>query len=265
MTEKTEAVSFPIVRLTLSADLQPPMRTSAEVVEEYLQAYLDNAVFPPVVAYYDGAHHWLADGFHRVRAAELAGRSHIQTVIHAGTKRDALRHAAGANAHHGLPRSAAVKRWYVRQLLADKELAKGGKAEIARICRVSGKLVEQVQLDFLRETNKPRDLEPRQKETAQQIADAGGTPEVVETPDGVDVVDSSKPMAWAMIRHYPPTGNVPGDWSLYVCDKRKRNLMSAAVCATINTPARPGLADAFLRDWAERWAQLAGYRLVWRR
>ena len=36
------------------------------------------ALIPPVVAYHDGTDLWLADGFHRVRAAEEIGRAEDQ-------------------------------------------------------------------------------------------------------------------------------------------------------------------------------------------
>jgi hypothetical protein len=43
-------------------------------VDEYTHAMLEGATFPPVVVFHDGQEYWCADGFHRLQAAERAGR-----------------------------------------------------------------------------------------------------------------------------------------------------------------------------------------------
>src|SRR5688500_11393353 len=52
---------------------------------------------------------WLADGFHRVASAELAGAGDLPADIRPGGRRAALRFALGANAAHGLPRTREDK------------------------------------------------------------------------------------------------------------------------------------------------------------
>jgi ParB-like chromosome segregation protein Spo0J len=61
------------------------------------------ATFPPVVVFHYGQRHWLADGFHRLYAAEAAGIGVISADVRPGTRRDALKHALSANAQHGAP------------------------------------------------------------------------------------------------------------------------------------------------------------------
>ena len=117
-------------------------------VNEYEDALLaadGNWPFPPVIAYYDGSAYWLADGFHRIAAARLAQtRTNAPTDVRAGTRRDAILYAAGANASHGLRRTQADKRRSVETLLRDEEWRKWSDREIARICHVSADLVGDV-------------------------------------------------------------------------------------------------------------------------
>ncbi len=47
------------------------------IVAEYSEAMQAGCQFPPVIVYYDGANHWLADGYHRLEAADEAGKKTI--------------------------------------------------------------------------------------------------------------------------------------------------------------------------------------------
>ncbi len=64
----------------------------------------------PIVVFYDGATYWLADGFHRVDGAGVAGLTSIDADVRQGTQDDAIWFALGANKQHdsaGKPRSRA--------------------------------------------------------------------------------------------------------------------------------------------------------------
>lgn len=116
-------------------------------VFEYTQAMIAAngwGPFPPVTVYHDGSDHWLGDGFHRVaayREAFPASADRIPCEVRAGTRRDAILHAAGANANHGLRRTNADKQRAVETLLRDDEWAQWSDAEIARRCAVDPKTV----------------------------------------------------------------------------------------------------------------------------
>jgi hypothetical protein len=111
------------------------------VVDDYAMAMRQGADFPPIVVFSDGQDYWLADGFHRLAAGQQAGLTEISTEIHAGTRRDALLFAVGANAHHGLPRTNLDKRRAVSMLLEDPEWCHWSDREIARVAAVSHEFV----------------------------------------------------------------------------------------------------------------------------
>ncbi|RMF03086.1 MAG: streptomycin biosynthesis regulator, partial [Alphaproteobacteria bacterium] len=114
-------------------------------VAEYAEAMASGeTAFPPVTVFYDGTDHWLADGFHRVAAAREAGIAEIEAQIIPGSRRDAILHACGANAAHGLRRTNEDKRRAVERVLRDDEWRQWSDREIARRCAVSHIFVAKV-------------------------------------------------------------------------------------------------------------------------
>ena len=107
------------------------------IVADYAEAMAAKAVFPPVVAYFDGSAYWLADGFHRYQAYIRAELDTIAADVRQGTQRDAILFSVGANASHGLRRTSDDKRRAVLTLLNDKEWSKWSANQIAKQCGVS--------------------------------------------------------------------------------------------------------------------------------
>ena len=89
--------------------LQTRVALDESTVVEYADAMRGKAHFPPVTAFCDGEKIYLADGFHRVEATMRCGWRKIKADVRTGTFADALKHALGANANHGLRRSNADK------------------------------------------------------------------------------------------------------------------------------------------------------------
>src|SRR6185436_19093125 len=85
-------------------------KLDANTINEYAEAMKAKAQFPAIILYADGINLWLADGFHRYRAAHTLVREEILAEVRQGTRIDALRHALGANVTNGLRRSNADKR-----------------------------------------------------------------------------------------------------------------------------------------------------------
>jgi hypothetical protein len=136
-----EPVDLQIAAIRRDGGTQARAGLNEETVEDYMQAVDNQAHFPPVVVYHDGKDYWLADGFHRVEAYQRTGRMNISADMRQGTRRDAILHAAGANAAHGLRRTNADKRRAVETLLRDEEWSKWSDREIARLCAVDHKFV----------------------------------------------------------------------------------------------------------------------------
>lgn len=108
------------------------------VVAEYAEQI---EKLPPVVLFFDGAEHWLADGFHRYHAFAKAGRAGIPADVRTGTCRDAKLFSVGANGTHGLRRTNEDKRRAVLTLLEDSEWSQWSDRKIAEACGVSDKTV----------------------------------------------------------------------------------------------------------------------------
>src|SRR4030042_6862767 len=114
-------------------------------VAEYAKHMEAGGEFPPIVVYFDSKEYHLADGYHRLLAAERVGCLTILEEVRIGTSRDALKHALGANAHHGLPRTNADKRNAVEIAIDDSEWSKLSTRDIAKLCNVSHNLVAEIQ------------------------------------------------------------------------------------------------------------------------
>lgn len=91
------------IKITDLAPIQTRAETDAATVAEYAERMRDGAKFPPVRVFCDAKANalWLADGIHRVKAAEADGYKVVKAEVTAGTKTDALRFALLANVTHG--------------------------------------------------------------------------------------------------------------------------------------------------------------------
>ncbi len=149
---------------------QARVQTSDDAIASYAEEMANGAEFPPVVAYYDGVNHWLADGFHRYLAARRNNAGTIAAEVHPGGRSDALTHALGANATNGVYRTNADKRNAVE--IALEEWPEKANPVIAEICRVSIELVRKCRLEMTRleKIGQPRTVTGRDgKEYPSQI------------------------------------------------------------------------------------------------
>ncbi|GAA0492388.1 hypothetical protein [Pigmentiphaga daeguensis] len=139
-----QLINLPLDDIRIDGGTQPRTAINEDVVADYAAALTDGEKLPPVVVFFDGVAHWLADGFHRYRAHRGIGMLSIQADVRGGTRRDAILHSVGANASHGLRRTNDDKRKAVRTLLADSEWAAWSDNQLARACRVSPHTVAAV-------------------------------------------------------------------------------------------------------------------------
>jgi len=125
---------------------QTRAKTDDEAIASYAEEMSQGTVFPPIVVYFDGATHWLADGFHRYLAAKRHGATVIKAEVHPGGRTDALRHALGANATNGVYRNNADKRNAAE--IALEEWSELANPVIAELCHVSVELVRRCRLEL---------------------------------------------------------------------------------------------------------------------
>ena len=140
---------IPIDAIIVDTEIQPRVKLDDACAEEYAERVRNNVHFPPVTVFTDDdGKYWLADGFHRVRAHELAGRRSIRAIIKNGAKRDAIFFSVGCNAAHGLRRTNMDKRRAVKMLLIDKEWGNWSNNRIAEACGVSHTFVSLVRAEM---------------------------------------------------------------------------------------------------------------------
>lgn len=160
--------------IRLDDAIQPRCELDRNTVEEYAAELTVGATFPAVVVFRDAeGEHWLADGFHRWHAHRTLGRESIAVDVREGSRRDAMLHAAGANAAHGLRRTNADKRRAVAMLLEDEEWSEWSDREIARRCGVTHPLVARIRASLETATS--------EDEGARRYTTRHGTPAVMQT------------------------------------------------------------------------------------
>ena len=137
---------------------QPRAAMDENTVNEYAEAMDEKAVFPPVTVFFDGEF-WLADGFHRLAAAEKAGKLKFIIEVRHGSKRDAILYAVGANATHGLRRSNEDKRRSIRLLLEDEEWFKWSDNRIAKQCGVAHPTVSKLRASLVKFTSEDKNYQ----------------------------------------------------------------------------------------------------------
>jgi hypothetical protein len=132
------------VRVALWAiDMDPSIQCRASInmsmVNEYAQSMEEGDVFPPIDLYGTQEKCWVGDGWHRIEAAKSRDEDSINAILHEGGRAEALKHALGANARHGLHRSHVDKRRCVE--IALREFSTLSSRAIADMCGVGPDLV----------------------------------------------------------------------------------------------------------------------------
>lgn len=115
--------------------------TDPATVRAYADRMRAGDLFPPVTVYFDGSSNWLADGFHRFEAAQVAGLRTIAADVIEGTRKDAVIYGAGANTAHGQPLSARDRARVVMRLLQDDDVKHWSDRKIAQHVGVSNATV----------------------------------------------------------------------------------------------------------------------------
>lgn len=179
----SDTVILALSKIRLDGGTQSRARLDEEAIEQYAEAFAAKASLPPVVVFFDGADHWLADGFHRVHGATKAERAKIHAEVHAGTRRDAVLYSVGANTTHGLRRTNADKRHAVLMLLRDPEWSTKSDRWVADKCGVSHTFVALQREALATVANAP---ETRTTKDGREYPSARKAPEPPIAPDPRD-------------------------------------------------------------------------------
>ena len=137
-----------IDRISINDNVQQRVQLDEKVIFEYTELIEDGGQFPPLTVFDDGEKLILADGRHRYEAYKLAGKDVVAAEILSGKERDAILHAVGANAKHGLRRTNADKRYAAETMLKDEEWGTWSDGEIARKVRVSQAFVSKIRREL---------------------------------------------------------------------------------------------------------------------
>lgn len=145
--------------LSLDGGTQSRVQFDADALDEYagrmtcegrtgLVLDPDGEPWPALVIFDDGKKQWLADGFHRVRAARKLGLTRFQADIKRGELRDAIRLSLSVNAKHGLRRTNLDKRLAITRALQDQEWCKFSDRKLAELCAVSAPTVSKLRKEL---------------------------------------------------------------------------------------------------------------------
>jgi len=142
-----------ICKIITDAGTQIRGMVNADAVDDYAAAMEAGAEFPPVVVFHDGNRHILADGFHRILAAERIGRKEIAADIRKGTAADALWFALGANKANGLRLSHVDKASAIHKALREfpdksqRAIAEQVGCNVSTVSRVASQVLHTQHLE----------------------------------------------------------------------------------------------------------------------
>lgn len=136
--------SVNIRAIRIDGGTQSREKLDQTVVDEYAELMKDGVEFPPISVVHDGTEYYLSDGFHRLLAAQRAGKASINCDVLTGTLRDAILYSLSANSQHGLRRTVEDRRKAVMTMLEDFEWGEWSDREIARQCHVSHPFVAKL-------------------------------------------------------------------------------------------------------------------------
>ena len=132
--QRSDHPCLPLTSIGIDWAINARAAMRQEVAFDYARALGAGAAFPPVTVFFDGDVYWLADGFHRYVAHEIAGVADVPVEIRLGTPRAAALYGAAANRLHGLRPTRSDKRKAIVRMLEDPEWALWSNQQIAVLC-----------------------------------------------------------------------------------------------------------------------------------
>ena len=180
---KREVKDVPQLLLRTDGGTQYRDGIDDETMREYLHAIKDGAIFPPIETVFDGQHHWVVDGFHRLAAYSRCGCPSITVSCIQGSLEEARLLALGANAQHGLRRDSKTKRRIVQQALQHPAFKGESNYVIAKFCGVSFPFVAAVRNPEIKERQDKNRDRSNAKRVTEQTQDGAELNPFTSTPE----------------------------------------------------------------------------------
>ena len=177
--------SINIRAIRIDGGTQSREKLDQAVVDEYAELMKEGTEFPPISVVHDGNEYYLSDGFHRLLAAQRAGKASINCDVITGTLRDAILYSLSANSSHGLRRTVEDRRKAVMTMLEDFEWGEWSDREIARQCHVSHPFVAKLRAAMKPEKKSGNIATPKAEKKEPKAAE----PEVEEHDPQKEVID----------------------------------------------------------------------------
>jgi len=130
---------------------------SAEWIADAVEWLESGGGFPAVTVFFDGATHWLADGFVRTAAYRQHGVKTCEADVYAGSLCDAVLYSCGANVDHGNRRKSADVKKAVVRLLSEDDWGRPSLKKIAELCKVSLSTVQRIKSEMMEAAESPAD------------------------------------------------------------------------------------------------------------
>lgn len=207
-------IMIPLSAIVVDDDVQSRICLDPGTVDRYKDVYAAGDRLPPIVVFQESKSepYILADGFHRVAAAQAAGiKNHVATILK-GDRRDAILYAVSANLKHGLAPLYDDMGHAAKRLLMDPEWSKWSDREIARRTGYSHTSVGILRKALVKAgtiTAQPKRTYTRGGKTQEMDTEAIGTSTapaaalIVDsdpTPDAVELTDTEREAAEAHTR-----------------------------------------------------------------
>jgi len=132
-------------QITLDISLQMREKINEEVVEEFYQAILKGAKFPPIVLFHDGNKYHIGDGWTRIFAHKKAGLEIIEADVRMGSYDQAMDYALKmANDGHGQRYTNSDKRKKVLKAVYLERYKDLSSRKLGDACNVSHEFVAKI-------------------------------------------------------------------------------------------------------------------------
>ncbi len=184
---KIKIEEIKIEDITTDAGTQSRLKIDHKLVDDYTECMHEGDKFPPVVLFHDGSNYYLADGFHRLKAAMAVGKVNIASDVRSGNRDDALWFSIGANRTNGKRVGHGDKKNAIT--LAITNFPDKSQQEIANQVGCSQQYVAMVKGDNTSTCNIPetrKDAIGRNRPTAYKKADKEEVEDENTTEDGMN-------------------------------------------------------------------------------